>query len=791
MALRIPTIPALAAALLLAACTPPEERAVEFLAEARRLYDAGDLEGAMLEAKNAVQIEPKNAEARFLMAQILEQEGNLREVVSNLLIVVDTDPRHLDAQLKLGTLYFYGAEYAQAGQYAAAAAAIAPEDPRVRLLQARLHFQAERTAEGMALVDAVLAGEPGNQDALVMKAMAVARTDPAAARALIDAALQTVPTAESQALRRVRLGLLDTNTQAAEIEAELQALARDFPDVSDYVLQLAQLYREQGKVGQAEQVMRELVERRPDDMQARLGLVQFLAQARSPEVAEETLKRFVAERPDVPQLRQALARRYEATGRYEEALAIYRELAAQDPKSVTGLAARREIAKAAFRAGQAEEGRQAIEAILADSPDDPDALVMRAGLRYDAAEYAEAIADLRIALRRQPEFQAALLLLGRVYARTGDATLATDTYRRLLQVNPGHPEALAELPPLLVARGDVAGAAEVIEKNLALAPQDLQALGRLAEVRLQQRDYAAAEALARRMIAVEGQDGLGEFELGRVLAAQARHAEAVASFRRALAARPTDVLVLDGLVQSLVASGRSDAAVETLESFLAANPDQVQAKYLLGVVHARAGRLDEARPLLDAAVAAQPGVAVYHVARAGLEPTAEGRIEVLARGRAAAPGNVELALRLAEEYERARRYDEAIGVYEEIVGKPGTPDAAVNNLAALLLDHRSDDASLKRALELATPFAGSTDPARLDTLGWAHYRNGDFAQAVPLLERAVAAAGEVAPLRYHLGMAYAAAGNAVGARDQLTRATADPKADYPGRAEAEKALAGL
>lgn len=791
MALRIPMIPALAAALLLAACAPPEERAAEFLAEARGLYDAGDLEGAMLEAKNAVQIEPKNAQARFLMAQVLEQEGNLREVVSNLLIVVDTDPRHLDAQLKLGTLYFYGAEYAQAGQYAAAAAAIAPEDPRVRLLQARLHFQAERTAEGMALVDAVLAGEPGNQDALVMKAMAVARTDPAAARALIDAALQTVPKAESQALRRVRLGLLDTNTQAAEIEAELQALARDFPDVGDYVLQLAQLYREQGKVDQAEQVMRELVERRPEDMQARLGLVQFLAQARSPEVAEETLKRFVAELPDVPQLRQALARRYEATGRDEEALALYRELAAQDPKSVTGLAARREIAKAAFRAGQAEEGRSAIDAILADSPDDPDALVLRAGLRYDAAEYDEAIADLRIALRRQPEFQAALLLLGRVYARTGDATLATDTYRRLLQVNPGHPEALAELPPLLIARGDAAGAAEVIEKNLALAPQDIQALGRLAEVRLQQRDYAAAEALARRMIGVEAQDGLGEFELGRVLAAQRKHAEAAASFRRALAARPKDVLVLDGLVQSLVASGRPEAAVEQLESFLAANPGQVQAKYLLGVVHARAGRADQARPLFDEAIVAQPGVALYHAARAGLEPTAEGRIGVLARGRAAAPGNVELALRLAEEYERARRYDEAIGVYEEIVGKPGTPDAAANNLAALLLDHRSDDASLKRALELATPFAGSTDPARLDTLGWAHYRNGDFAQAVPLLERAVAAAGEVAPLRYHLGMAYVAAGNTVGARDQLTRATADPKADYPGRAEAEKALAGL
>jgi tetratricopeptide (TPR) repeat protein len=791
MALRIPLIPALGTLLLVAACAPPEERAAEFLTEARALYAAGDLDTAMLEAKNAVQIEPRNAEARFLMAEILEKEGNLREVVSNLLIVVDTEPRNLDAQLKLGTLFFYGTEYGQAERYATAAAAIAPEDPRVRLLQARLRFQAEQAEEGFALVDAVLAGEPGNQDALVLKAMALARTDPAAARALLDAALASVPTAESQALRRVRLGLLDTRTQAAEIEAELLALARDFPEDSDYVLQLAQLYRQQGKVDQAEKVMREFVARRPDDMPARLGLVQFLAQARGPEVAEETLKQFVQERPDVPQLRQALGRRYEATGRDAEALAIYRELAAEDPKSATGLAARREIAKAAFRAGEVEEGRAAIAAILEDSPDDPDALVLRAGLRYDAGEYDEAIADLRVALRRRPEFQSALLLLGRVYVRSGDVTLATDTYRRLLQVSPGHPEALAELPPLLLARGDVAGASAVIEKNLELAPQDLQALGRLAEVRIRQRDYAAAEALARRMMAVEGQDGLGEFELGRVLAAQDKHADAAASFRAALAARPADVVVLDGLVQSLVAAGRADAAVTTLESYIAANPGQVQAKYLLGVVHAREGRADLARPLFDAAIAAQPGVAVYHYARAGLEPDAAGRIEILRRGRAAAPDNAGIALRLADEYERARRYDEAIGVYEELLGKPGAPDDAVNNLAALLLDHRTDDASLKRALALATPFAGSTDPARLDTLGWAHYRNRDYAQAVPLLERAVAAAGQVAQLHYHLGMAYVAAGNPVGARDQLTRATADPKIDYTGRADAEKALAAL
>jgi hypothetical protein len=38
-------------------------------------------------------------------------------------------------------------------------------------------------------------------------------------------------------------------------------------------------------------------------------------------------------------------------------------------------------------------------------------------------------------------------------------------------------------------------------------------------------------------------------------------------------------------------------------------------------------------------------------------------------------------------------------------------------------------------------------------VGWAYYRNGDFFTAVRYLERAVAGAGQVPILRYHLGMA--------------------------------------
>jgi tetratricopeptide (TPR) repeat protein len=746
-------ITVLALGALVAGCASPEERAAEFVAEARKYYEAGDLKAALLQAQNAAQIAPKNADARYLMAEIHEQEGNLGEVVSNLLIAVNSEPDHLQAQLKLGTLFFYARSWDQAATYAAAAAAIAPEDANVRLLQARLSFQQQRYDEGMRLLDAVISKEPGNLDAIVLKVMVIARTDPKQARIIVDEFISKVDPGKTQALRRVRLGLLDDRAEPGAVERELQELLRDYPDEQDFPLQLTSYYLQQGRTDEAEKLMRDMVARQPDDANLRLGLVQFLARVRGPALAESTLKAFISEQPDVPQLRQALGRRYEATGRTAEAVAVYRTLAALDPKSVEGLAARREIAKIAFAAGQTAEGGAEIDAVLKDVPDDPDALVLRAGMRFDAQRFDEAMADLRIALRKRPEFQTALLLLGRVYTAAGDPTLATDTYRRLLQLNPVHSEALAELTALLAGRGDLSGAAEVLTQQLKAKPDSLEALGRLVEVQMQMREFAAAETTARKMIAIKDQRGLGEFQLARVLQAQKKYAGAESAFRTAIALRPDDPLPLDGLVQTLLATDKPDTAIAELRAFLKKHPDQNQARYLLGVVYARQGNAAAARPLFEALIAAQPKVAVYYMALAGIETTPDQRMATLRRGLDAVPGNLELGLLLAGGYERAKRPEDAIQLYEKLLAGNPKSDLLANNLAALLLDHRTDKQSLQRALQLATPFGASTDPALLDTLGWAHYRNGDPIQAVQVLERAVAGSGQSAPINHHLSEA--------------------------------------
>ena len=115
-----------------------------------------------------------------------------------------------------------------------------------------------------------------------------------------------------------------------------------------------------------------------------------------------------------------------------------------------------------------------------------------------------------------------------------------------------------------------------------------------------------------------------------------------------------------------------------------------------------------------------------------------------------------------------------------------------------------------RALELAARFETSTNWIFLDTLGWAHYHNSDFVKAREFLERAVSAAAErfaeisardgqeaadifilaAAEAHYHLGMTYLASQIPTRARQEFTKAAANPGSAAYAKARAEPGKTG-
>ena len=149
------------------------------------------------------------------------------------------------------------------------------------------------------------------------------------------------------------------------------------------------------------------------------------------------------------------------------------------------------------------------------------------------------------------------------------------------------------------------------------------------------------------------------------------------------------------------------------------------------------------------------------------------------------PDEQRFFLGLAAIQERQQQFDAAIATYESLLVKKPENVIATNNLAALLADHRTDEASLNKAKELAVKLAATNQPALLDTLGWVYYRLGEYDQAAEILSGVVEKAPAVPVFRYHLGMTYYQQGDKRAAKEILSEAVAEDM-KYEGVEEARR-----
>jgi Tfp pilus assembly protein PilF len=92
-------------AFLTVACGGPQERKAQYRAKAQDYIQAGNFPKARVALRNVLKIDPKDAEAYFLVAQVEEKEKNWRNAVANYQQVVDIVPDHKEALIILAKYY--------------------------------------------------------------------------------------------------------------------------------------------------------------------------------------------------------------------------------------------------------------------------------------------------------------------------------------------------------------------------------------------------------------------------------------------------------------------------------------------------------------------------------------------------------------------------------------------------------------------------------------------------------------------------------------------------------------
>jgi len=760
------------AATVLAACGGPEARKASYLEKGDRYLAASNYEKAGVEFRNALQIDPTDANARYSVGLVAERLNNPREAVGQYQAAIDNDPNHVPARAALARLFLFGGLPDKALELVAPGLVQNPNDASLLTVRGAAKAQRGDTEGAFEDAQAALRIAPDDEYAVALLASLYrqsARSDKAIE--VVRAGLEKLP--KSVDLRVVLADLEMAQDHLPLAEAQLKEVIALQPDEMSHRYRLARFYLINKNQPAAEQTLREAIKFAPDNVEAKVAFVDLLASQQSVDKAESELKAFAAQEKDGHKLQMALARFYETHAKSDKAEDVYRAVIKEADTAPDGLQARTRLAALLVQRNDIAKAEQLIAQVLKENPRDNDALILRGNLALGKGDAATAIADLRAVLRDQPNAVPVMRALARAHLQNNELAIAEETLRAAAQANPTDRPVRVELAQLLAQSGRLEQARPLQQQLVSEMPSDMDALQSLFRTQLALRDFTAARTTATSIEATRPDLPLGAYFVGTVDETERKYDAAAQAYDRALAIAPGSAEPLTARVRIDLARKEPVQALARLDKTIADQPDNVIARNLKGELLMARGETAPAIAVFEDAIAKTPGwwmpyrgLALAHLA--AKQP--EGAVQALERGLKNTNGAEALSTDLASMYERLGRADDAIRVYENMVKRDPRSIGAANNLAMLLVSYRTDAASLERAQQLSEGLSSRSEPAVLNTRGWVKFKRGDYQAALGLLAQAVDKSPDSPVMRYHLGMAQLRTGDHHAARENLEAA---------------------
>jgi tetratricopeptide (TPR) repeat protein len=787
---QFPLLAPLVLGIALSGCGGPHSREARHLDRGNHYMAANNLEKARVEFRNALQIAPNDATARYDNGVVEERLENLVAAASFYKAAIEADPDHVSARVGLAKLTLIAGFPERALETIKPAFAGHPDD--ARLLSLRAACESALNNPGAALEDAERAVrlEPKNVDAVaVLAGIYRARDETDKARALLESTLAQVPdNVDLRVLLAHAYGSLKLDSQA---EAMLIELTKLRPSEPAHRIRLAQHYMRMKRPDAAESALRAGIRAMPRDIGLKGALLALLASARGRDAAERELAAMIAADPKDVDLRFEAAQFYEQGKEYAEAEREYREIINRSKLEAPGLMARNRLASLKVMQNDLAGAQKLVEEILASAPRDDDALILRGNLALrENKDPKSAIADLRSALRDQPNAIGVMRSLARAHLANGEPNLAAEVLRRAVETNPKDTEASLDLAQVMAQSGAATQAKPLIDELARQQPDNAQVLDTQFKIALTTGDLVTARAAADAIVAKQPQSSIGYFYQGAVEEAAHRLEEAAKLYARALDLQPDAPESLRRLATVLVQLKRAPEALKRIDTVMQRYPHSATAALIKGDLYMEMQQPKDAAAVFRGIVDRDPQSVVGYGRLATAQIAARddaGAVASLNEGIGKAANPEPLQLSLATLYDSTSRPDEAARIYEGMLQRNPQADVAANNLAMVLVTHRSDQASLDRAVQLAGRFAQSTNPDFLDTYGWVLYKRGEAAAAVVALRSVIAKVPESPLALYHLAMAQVLAGQADAARDNLSHALKSGK-PFPGMEEARAEL---
>ncbi len=770
-------------------CSADDDR----MAEIRALQDAGRFADSIDELRGVLAKTPEFPEANYRLGVALARTGNPSRSVWALEKASEASEFSIPANLQLALVQSRLDNFEESIRASDRVLAVDPNHREARSLNAQAHVGARQLEEALIDTSHLLELDPDDYSTLVVHATVLAELGRKREAEAVHERIKAVSEASGDEDRAGR-GCLAPPLFAKDHLGDLE---------------------------RAEELYEDCASKYPGNRVVIGHIASFFDYVGKPQRAIALLERAIAEAPEDLALRSALATRLARLGRTKEAESVLQE--AVDRFGIE--AAGDQLVRHYRRQRDPQRALEVIEEIVYKTGDTGDSLqFIRADLLVDVGELdrAEELAN------NFEEASYTSMIRGRILLARGDAEAALAAFDQGIASWPNNAgarylagiaalqlgnfeRAIIELRESVRADDSATEAARILARLYfdrreytqaiafsAIAQQRSEPAQRAEGLKLDARAFAAlaerdrAHSAIRALAALPGREGEAAAELAAVERMMSGSAAAIAIVEnldldlRDSANEPA----LRSLANDFVVVEQADRAIATVDRALRARPDSASLHALMGSTLARAYRSTDARSAFKRALAIDanhPEALGGMAALAGAGGDTERAVALFDRAAGVDPGNEAYAYAAAQLVLAAGDFHAAEARLRAIVRRSSGHPGARNDLAWLLA---TEGRNLDLALSLAREASRlNPESATLDTLGFVHIKRGEDAEAVDVLEKAIAIPGSSPTVHYHLATALSRSGNTERARKMLKRALAG--GDFPEAEAARQQLADL
>ena len=561
-------LPVLIAAGLISACG--DEKPEVLIAAAKSSLEKNDQKTAIIQIKNALQVNPNLPEARFLLGTALLKNGDapaaeieldksLRLKYSDDLVV----PKFVQSLLLQGKFKKITDDFSKTELQSAASKA----DLQISLSKA---YAAQGLAElSKSALNSALSYEPDNADALIMKARDfAAKSDFSAAISQIDAVILKNP-GNAEALK-IKGDILLYGKR--DLDGALLAYKKSVEVKDNYVPGYAGVLTilfQQEKLDDAQKELDSLKKIAEKNPQTKYFEVQLAYQKKDYVAARSLAQQLLKITPDNPvALQSAGLIEFQLNSFLQAEIYLSKAVATNSALSV----ARRVLVMTYLRMGQ------------------PD----------------KALSTLNPGLKQEPIDTALYSIAGEVFLQNGDIKKAGEYFSKASKLDPKDPRKRTSVALVQMMGGDTVSAFNELD-DIASSDQGITANLALISAHLRRQEFDKALKAIDGMEKKQPNNPLVFNLRGKVQISQKDYSNARKSFEKAVEINPTYFPAVASLAGLDVFEKKPENAKKRLEDLLTKDPKNSQALLGLAELQARTGgKKEDIADSINRAITANP-----------------------------------------------------------------------------------------------------------------------------------------------------------------------------------------